>query len=196
MKRVGITGVMGAGKSTVCRVFEMLGIPHYDCDQRAKILMNNSLKTKIIDIFGSSAYLECGELNRAYLASKIFNDSELKEQLEAVVHPAVHKDLQDWCFEHRRKPFVLVESAILLNGELSNDMDYIVVVHTNHNEIIGRVKLRDGWSEEQIIKRLEVQVSQKEMLESADFTVFTSDDELLTPKVVELHKKMLTLSQN
>jgi dephospho-CoA kinase len=112
---VGITGGIGSGKSTVAKVFSLLGVPVYEADSRAKwiIIQNQELKNEIIALLGSEAYLPDGSYNRAWVASQVFGQPALLQQLNALVHPAVRKDAQDWVIQHQEAPYVLYEAALL-----------------------------------------------------------------------------------
>src|SRR4030095_12414619 len=117
MNLIGLTGGIGSGKSTVASIFTTLGIPVYDSDFRAKYLMNSEgdLREQIINLFGKEAYSTDNELNRHYIASIVFSDPTQLEQLNAIVHPAVYKDLLHWSTEHDHAaaPYLIQESAIL-----------------------------------------------------------------------------------
>ncbi len=195
MIKLGITGVMGSGKSSVAEVLRGLGMPIYDCDSRAKELNNTILRNKIIEILGIESFYDngTGEMNRAYIASKIFSSKELKNQIEGVVHPALDRDLEEWILNNKGAEIVGIESAILVGSFVENVIDKLLIVHCPEEELYERVSQRSGLTKEQIKARLDSQLSQEELLKRADFTLFTSINELLVPKVVALHKKLLSL---
>ncbi len=193
-KVVGITGVMGAGKSTVAGVLEMMGVKVYNCDKRAKEIMVSDCVDDLKKLLGDEVLTDTGELNRTFISSKIFSDSGLKVAVEEIVHTALRKDMNRWIEKYNSEKFVLIESAILLSSIIADDMDMIVGVVANEDELIGRIALRDGLKKEQIEARLKTQMSQNEIKNRADEVVFTANNELITPKVVELHKKIITFA--
>lgn len=190
---VGLTGLIGSGKSTVGGVFCGLGIPLYDCDSAAKTLMLCDLRTSIEAQFGEESYLEGGELNRQFLAAKVFSDSEQRHRLEAIVHPAVDADLHHWIAAQHGAPYVVVESAILFDNVIERSIDYMVVTSADYEVIVARVMRRDGSSRAQVEQRLAAQMEPSAMIKRADSVIFTSEQELVVPKVVALHEKLLTL---
>ncbi len=173
MIKIGVTGGIGSGKSTLCNHFVMSGIPHYDSDRRAKELMNSddSLKGDVVELFGSEAYLD-GELNRPFLASQIFQDESKREALNGVVHPAVRLDFLAWVdAQGEDVPYVVLESAILFNADLSNFVDYSVAVLAPEELRITRVVNRDGCTVEQAKSRIAAQMSDEELHAKADYSI-------------------------
>ncbi len=191
---VGVTGVMGAGKSTVCEVLKMLGISVYNCDVRAKELMQSRCTGQLVELLGGGVLSECGELNRGYIASKIFGDASLKSMVEVVVHSALREDMRQWINSCKAQSYVVVESAILFGSIIEEDMDMVVGVVADEGELIGRIQARDSLSEEQIRARLNSQLSQSEVQKRASEVIYTSNFTPIVPKVITLHKKLLTLS--
>lgn len=191
--RIGLTGVIGSGKSTVGRVFQLLGAPLYDCDSRAKALMLTTLRDELTLLFGSMAYTHSGELNREHIAGQIFNNAHLKAELEAIVHPAVHTDIKEWVKINNKAPYVLIESAILIGNIIQSNIDKLLVVHAPMPEIIERITIRDRCSEAQAKQRIESQIPQEQTLEAADFAIYNPTNELLLPKIIALHEKLLPL---
>ena len=128
MIKIGITGGIGSGKSTVCRAFAQLGVPVYDSDSRARRLMNEdvALKAAVSGLFGDGAY-DADGLNRKYVAGRIFSDGTLRERLNAVVHPAVAEDFARWA-ERQQGPYVIEEAAILFESGAYRQMDKVVTV--------------------------------------------------------------------
>jgi dephospho-CoA kinase len=172
MIKVGLTGGIGSGKSTVSKILISKGFSVYNSDNRAKWLMNNNdnLKSNIISIFGNKAYLK-GSLNRKYLSDKIFNDSLKLKALNNLVHPLVAIDFKNWLLHQKSKDFVFKEAAILIESGAYKEMDKIIVVSCPENIRLERVLKRDGNSPELVKKRMQNQISETEKINHADFVV-------------------------
>ena len=178
MIKVGLTGGIGSGKSTVSKILISKGFSVYNSDNRAKWLMNNNdnLKSNIISIFGNKAYLK-GSLNRKYLSAKVFNDSLKLKALNNLVHPLVAIDFKNWLLHQKSKDFVFKEAAILLESGAYKEMDKIIVVSCPENIRLERVLKRDGNSPELVIKRMQNQISETEKINHADFVVKNNGSE-------------------
>ena len=172
MIKVGLTGGIGSGKSTVSKILISKGFSVYNSDNRAKWLMNNSdnLKSNIISIFGNKAYIK-GSLNRKYLSAKVFNDSLKLKALNNLVHPLVAIDFKNWLLNQKSKDFVFKEAAILIESGAYKEMDKIMVVSCPENIRLERVLKRDGNSPELVKKRMQNQISETEKINHADFVV-------------------------
>jgi dephospho-CoA kinase len=144
MIKVGITGGIGSGKSTACKVFSLLGIPVFEADIVAKQLMNTDpeIRSKLIDLFGTSVYLPDHTIDRKYLAGIVFNNASLLAQLSKIVHPEVHKSFENWC-RNQQSPYILHESAILFETGFYKLMDKSIAVIANEKQRIERVMKRD-----------------------------------------------------
>ena len=171
MIKVGLCGTIGSGKSTVCRMFEQLGVATYIADDRAKELMNcdKALVDSIIKAFGSECYLN-GELNRKYLASRIFTDDSKRLQLTSLVHPVVCRHFCEWA-DAQSGDYVIVESAILFESGLKDVVDYTVAVVAPADVAIERAMARDGATREAVLSRMAVQMSAEQLQSRADFTI-------------------------
>ena len=172
MIKVGLTGGIGSGKSTVSKILISKGFSVYNSDNRAKWLMNNNdnLKSNIISIFGNKAYLK-GSLNRKYLSAKVFNDSLKLKALNNLVHPLVAIDFKNWLLHQKSKDFVFKEAAILIESGAYKEMDKIIVLSCPENIRLERVLKRDGNSPELVKKRMQNQISETEKINHADFVV-------------------------
>lgn len=190
MKVVGITGGIGSGKTTACKIFEQLGVPVYYADNRAKELMVNDemLKNRIIAAFGDEAYFN-GRLNRAYLAAQVFNSKEKLSVLNGIVHPAVADDFDQWLEQHKHCDYVLKEAAILFESGAYQDVDISVLVIAPEQLRIERVMERDGATEEDVLRRMKNQWTQERKAKLADHIINNDGSELLIPQVLELHRK-------
>ncbi len=194
MIKVGITGGIGSGKSTVCGLFEAMDIPVYYADDRAKFLMtyDQDVKAKIISIFGLNAYAEDGKLDRKYIASKVFDNKPLLEKLNSIVHPAVKKDGELW-FEKQKTPFALKEAALLIESKSYLTMDKIIVVTCPEPIRIARVVQRDNTSEEEVIRRIQNQMPEIEKTKLADFLIVNDNLQALIPQVLDIYKKLTSI---
>ncbi|TNE81569.1 MAG: dephospho-CoA kinase [Bacteroidetes bacterium] len=192
MLKLGITGGIGSGKSTVCEIFKSLNIPIYSADDRAKALMteDRELIKAVKALFGEEAYTADGSLNRALIASIVFQDAAKLEALNAAVHPAVFRDFARWSAE-QTSPYVIKEAALMFESGSFRDLDYVVTVSAPQQLRIERSMKRDNTSAEAIKARMKKQWSEKQRLEAADFVIQNDGKHQLIPQVLELHQKML-----
>lgn len=193
MIKIGITGGIGSGKSTVCRIFSLLGVPVYDSDSNARRLMNADpeVTARIRSLFGEGAYRD-GELDRRLLASRIFADGKLRGELNRIVHPAVSRDFLDWA-QRQRGPYVLQEAAILFESGAWRDMDAVVAVSAPEPVRIRRTMRRDSSSEEAVRARMAAQIGEAERVGRADYVILADDRELVVPQVLSLHERFCRL---
>ena len=195
MYKVGITGGIGSGKSTVCAILAEFGVAVYDSDTRAKHLMNedNILRERLVERFGSEVY--CAEgLNRIYLAERVFGDSEELKALNAIVHPAVMDDFDRWALE-QEGGYVVLESAILFEASLDKRVDVSVAVMAPEELRIERAMQRDGAQREQIVARMNNQISDQERVERAKYTIVNIDIDNLRSDVEQLHRRLSYVAQ-
>lgn len=196
MLKIGITGGIGSGKSTVCKVFGQLGIPVYNADLRARELMNTDAKlvAALKKEFGRDIY-ENGELQRPKLAAIVFGDKARVEKLNALVHPAVKEDFRQWAKRQDNAPYVIKEAALMFESESYKDLDYVITVSAPKEIRIQRVMQRDTAKRTDVLKRMASQLSEKERLERADFVIKNDGTHALIPQVMQLHHKFLQASQ-
>lgn len=189
MLRVGITGGIGSGKSTVCRILEECGAAVYDSDSQAKRLMNGDagLREMLIAEFGEETYRD-GVLNRPYLASIVFADAGRLRRLDEIVHPAVREDFRRWCAMQKDKPYVILESAILFEAGFETEVDRTLAVVAPPELRIERVCSRDGASREEVERRMAQQLSDDELCAKADHTIANISLEYLRSDVEQLDK--------
>jgi dephospho-CoA kinase len=195
MLKIGITGGIGVGKTIVCRVFQVLGIPVYDADTRAKWLMQNdlALKKELRDAFGEETYTPEGYLNRSYLAAIVFNNPERLSRLNALVHPHVGTDFDNWAAAHAGAPYVIKEAALMFESESWRQMDEIIVVSAPLKVRLKRLLKRDAHRTEADIKAIiGKQLSEEEKIARANHVVYNDDKQLLIPQVLALHQKFLS----
>jgi dephospho-CoA kinase len=188
--KIGITGGIGSGKTTVCKIFEALGIPIYYADDSAKKLMtsNKVVKSKITSLFGSEAYFRNGRLNRKFISSKVFSDKTLLNKLNAIVHPAVKEDNERWFLEQKSQ-MALKEAALLIESGSYKDLDKVIVVTCPIETRIERVMSRDKSTKEAVLKRIENQMPEEEKIKYADFIIINDGKKLLIPQVLKIYKK-------
>jgi|SRR5690554_986704 len=176
MITIGLTGGIGSGKTTIAQWFQEKGIPVYNSDFEAKKLMNENedLIQQLIELFGDETYKN-GEYNRSYVASKVFNDKELLNQLNAIVHPAVFKHFDEW-MDNQNSSFVVKEAAILFESGSYKDCDYIISVIADEEKRIDRVAKRDQLNEDQIRSRMKNQWTDEQRIEKSDFIIENNKD--------------------
>ena len=188
MLQIGITGGIGSGKTTVCHIFEHLGIPVYYADERSKYLLNHDeqIRKQIINLFGEMAYLEDGNLNRAAIASIAFNDKDKLKALEAISHPAVKMDFENW-LKAQDSPYIVKEAALLFEAGTYKSLDYNILVFAPQNIRIKRVVARDHISREQVKTRISKQMPEKDKRKMANFILPNDERTLVIPQVLFLH---------
>lgn len=198
MLKVGVTGGIGSGKSTVSRFFSALGVPVYDSDQRAKSLMqyDDSIRSKIKIEFGDNAYHK-NELNRSYLAEIVFkNESKLK-QLNAIVHPVVKTDFINWLSQNSDAKLIIKEAAIMIESGAYKDLDKLIVVNASRNQKIKWIKQRDHLSLEDIKNRIQNQLSDEIRNQYADFIIENNSGKMeLKQQVLSIYNKLTDQPKN
>ena len=186
MIKVGITGGIGSGKSTVCRLFAQMGVAVYDSDREAKRLMSKdlTLRKALVDRFGAATYAD-GELDRKYLAERVFGNPQALADLNGLVHPVVVRDFARWA-EEQSGAYVILESAILFEAGLAGMVDHIVAVLAPEELRVERACRRDGTSEEAVRRRIATQMSDEGLRQRADYTIVNILEEDLEPAVKRL----------
>ncbi|MCB9196926.1 MAG: dephospho-CoA kinase [Flavobacteriales bacterium] len=180
--RIGLTGGIGSGKSTVARIFESFGVPVYYADTEAKRLMHESpIRQQIIGRFGEESYVN-GDLNRSYLAKKVFKDPKALQDLNNIVHPIVGKDYAEWCLRQTEN-IVVKEAAILIESGAIDSVDKVVVVTAPEEIRIDRVMKRDGVAEDEVRARMKNQIKEEDRLKYADFIVLNDGNNHLIEQV-------------
>jgi dephospho-CoA kinase len=188
---VGLTGGIGSGKTTVAKLFEQLGVPIYIADIEAKRLMSTSkvIRRKLIALFGDSAYVN-DELNRKYVASKIFNDATLLAKMNSIVHPKVGKDFKRW-LKKQSSVFVIKEAAIIFEHQMESDYDYVITVTANIEDKIERILKRDNTTRERVLDIIKNQMSDEEKISKSDFVIINNELENTGRQVLETYRKIL-----
>ncbi len=188
MFTVALTGGMGSGKSTVARLFRLLGVPVYEADAEARRLQDHdpALRNAIAQRFGAALYAS-GMLDRQALATIVFADATALADLNALVHPAVRAAFHTWAATHSDRPYVIMEAAVLVRSGGHRDFDRTVVVEAPEEIRIQRVLQRDGSSREQVLARMAHQATDAELHAAAHHLIDNSGAQALIPQVIELH---------
>ena len=197
MLHVGITGGIGSGKTTVCKIFKILGIPVYYSDERAKWLMERqaSLVEGILGLLGQEAYTAEGTLNRAWISGKVFGNPGLLSQLNALVHPAVAQDGLDWQERQTGCAYTLKEAALLFESGSYLLLDKTIVVTAPLELRIKRVMDRDGVSRQAVQERIDQQMPEENKVKKADYVIFNDGERLLIPQVLAIHQALIEAAQ-
>ncbi len=191
MLRVGITGGIGSGKSTIATIFEILGIPVYYADDAAKKLMNEDvfLKEQLIDAFGKEIY-QNGILNRSCLSGLVFNNPEKLAQLNDIVHPATIADAEYW-MQQQHSVYVIKEAAILFESGANKYLDKVIGVFAPLELRISRVMQRDNSTQEAVIARMNKQMEEEKKMKLCDYVIINNGQELVIPQVLKIHEAFL-----
>lgn len=192
MIRVGLTGGIGSGKSTVSKIFEVLNIPIYIADIESKKLTANSpiIRGKLINLFGEELY-EGDKLNKQLLASYIFSDKEKLEATNAIIHPEVDRHFCNWVEENSDKPLVVVEAAILFESGMNRFTDKTIMVYTSKEERIRRVMLRDHTDREKVEERINNQMPDEEKVKRSDFIIYNDGRKSLIEQTLHIIDELL-----
>ena len=190
--KVGVTGGIGVGKSVVTKIFTVLGVPVYDSDSRAKLLMQKDaeLVTAITSSFGTDSYID-GQLNRRFLASQVFSDESKIQILNSLVHPAVGRDFSQWMSEHSQNAYLIKEAALLIESGSFKELDELVLVYAPIDIRIERVLLRDPQrSREEILSIMDKQMSVDEKRMYATSEIKNDGTCSLISQVIQLHHSL------
>jgi len=195
VRKIGLTGGIGSGKTTVAKIFELLGVPVYYADDAAKRIMNEDedLRAAIQKQFGESSYKN-NELDRAYLSAKVFNDPFHLEILNSFVHPATIRDASKWMNE-QQTPYAIKEAALIFESGSAEQLDYVIGVDAPFELRIKRTMERNNISYDEVVKRMNSQLDDKIKMKLCDFILQNDEQRLLIPQVIELHQKLLMLTE-
>jgi dephospho-CoA kinase len=195
MLKVGLTGGIGSGKTTVAKIFELLNVPVYYADDAAKRIMNENtdLKNQIKKQFGENSYLN-GELNRRFIASQVFSDNYKLELLNAIVHPVTMKDALQW-FDKQTTPYAIKEAALLFEAGATEHLDVIIGVFAPKELRIKRTVDRGELSREDVVKRMDRQIQEEIKIKLCDFVLNNDEQQLLIPRILELHQRLLMMAK-
>jgi dephospho-CoA kinase len=189
---VGLTGGIGSGKSTVAKMFAVLGVPVYNSDERAKEMYYEAgVKEQVIAILGAEAYDAQAKINRAYISEKIFSNKELLQKINSVIHPAVGRDFKKFVEEHKMSKIIIKESALLFEAGLKDKVDKVIFVSSPLDERIVRIMKRDNASREQVLKRMANQAPDENKIAQSDFVIQNNEQNAIIPQVLRIHKELL-----
>ncbi len=191
MKRVAITGNIGSGKSTVSRIFNVMGVPVFYADVEARQLYyREDLKQKLSLIFGDVIFDNSNEIDKKQLADIIFNDAAKLQIINNIVHPLVFEKYEQWLESHKNELYTLHESAILFENKLEQHYDFIITVTAPAELRISRIIQRDNIDREKVETRMIHQMSEAEKNKRADYIIVNDGSKLLIPQVLQIDKKL------
>jgi dephospho-CoA kinase len=196
--QVGITGGIGSGKSMVCRIFHLLGVPVYDADSRAKSLMTTDgiLISAVKKEFGVLSYNQDGTLNRNYLALEVFSDKDRLTKLNNLVHPRVGVDYERWLKQQTGSRYIIKEAALIFETGTYRVLDKVIVVHAPEQLRIKRVLQRDTQrSEQQIREIIRNQLPEEEKILQADYVIDNDENRLVIPQVIDLDNSLSRMAE-
>lgn len=196
MLKIGVTGGIGSGKSTVCKLFQLLGVPVYSADVEAKkILQEDTLvKEEVINLFGNIIVDETGTIDRKKIADIVFIDKKKLENLNSIIHPVVKRHFYEW-LKNQTAPYVLKEAAILFESGTYRELDQIITITAPVDIRIKRVMERDVVSKESVEQRIKQQMSDEEKIRLSQFVIMNNEEELIIPQVLKIHQQLIQKSQ-
>ncbi|MEY3178102.1 MAG: hypothetical protein RJB42_343 [Bacteroidota bacterium] len=196
MLKIGLTGGIGSGKSTVAKVFETLGIPVYKADDEAKRLMatHPELIKQIKQHFTEQAYQD-GKLNKSFLSSVVFNNKKQLELLNSLVHPFTIEDGKAWMLQ-QKTPYAIKEAALIFESGSQGEFDLIIGVYAPETLRIHRTIQRDKTNKDQVKSRMENQIKEEVKMKLCDEVLINNEQDLLLPQIVALHEKLLARAKN
>jgi dephospho-CoA kinase len=191
--KLGVTGGIGSGKTTICKVFAVLGIPVFSADDEAKRILDNDrdLQIKINSLAGKDLF-PAGKLDRSEMAKLIFSNKDLLEKVNSIVHPVVLRSYNEWV-KKQDSPYCIMEAAILFESGVFRLMDRIVTVITPMEERIERLVRGNKLSREQIVERIKNQIDDESRVKQSDFIISNSENDMIVPAIIEIHEEMLKL---
>ncbi|MEY3152092.1 MAG: hypothetical protein RLZZ49_984 [Bacteroidota bacterium] len=195
MLKVGLTGGIGAGKTTVANIFGAMGVPVYFADIEAKKLMSShpKLMEEITSVFGKDAYTN-GNLNRAFIAEKVFKNKALLHKLNTIVHPYTIEHGKEW-MRNQSAPYAIKEAALIFESGIQGEFDTIIGVFSPHALRVQRTMKRDGIGYDQVMERLQNQIDEEIKIKLCDEVVINDEQKMLIPQVLALHEKFLQSSK-
>ncbi len=193
--KIGLTGGIGSGKTTVAKTFELLNVPVYYADAASKRLYqtDKELMANIKKHFGEDVYTN-EQLNRSKLAALVFNNPQKLELLNQLVHPPTIRDAEAW-MQQQTAPYIVKEAALLFESGSVSGLDYVIGVHTPRHLRIKRVMERDKVTREEVISRMNRQIDEEIKMRLCDFVIENNEQQLVIPQVLQLHQELLSLAK-
>jgi dephospho-CoA kinase len=192
MLRIGITGGIGAGKTTISKCFATLGVPVFNSDECAKqLVLNPVISAQIKTLLGNDSYTPNGTYNRPYISNIVFNDKEKLAQLNGIIHPAVAQAFDDFCTKNAHHKYVLKESALLFETKLYQHLNATIVVVANLETRIARVTQRDNSTATQVQERINNQLSDAEKIKLANYVISNNNDSLVLEQILKIHTQLM-----
>ena len=190
IKKVGITGNIGCGKSFVCKTFNYLGInTFYSDEETKKLYLLPEIKTQILDYFRDDVYFKDGTLNKKLLSYHLFQNPKALQFIETLLYPKLNETFDRWC-EQQSSDFVLFESAILFEKKFENQFNKIIFVSAPEDVRVQRAMLRDNCNEENIRSRMRLQWDEATKIQKSDFVIINDGKQMLFPQIVEIWKEL------
>ena len=193
---IGVTGGIGSGKTMVCRIFSCLGIPVFEADKQAKIILNENevVKNAIKELLGGQSYTDNGVYNPTWVKAKINEDPSLIPLINSVVHPAVRQKAIEWQLSQKHKPFLVYESALIHRKNKPEIITKLIVINADKADRIKRINMRDTLQTTDIDTIMKVQPSEEAYLEDADFIIKNSNNDLIWPQIEKIYKSITGLT--
>jgi dephospho-CoA kinase len=193
---IGVTGGIGSGKSIICRIFSCLGIPIFEADKEAKIILNENemVKKSIKKLLGNQAYTENEVYNPTWVRAKIKEDPTLIVSINSIVHPAVRQKAIQWQISQKNKPFLVYESALIHSDNKPELIEKLIIISANKEDRIKRLNMRDSLQPTDIKTIMEVQPNEETYLKQADFIIENSHNDLIWPQVEKIYKSITGLT--
>ena len=189
MLHIGLTGNIGSGKTTVARIFKILGVPVYHADQEAKKFLGHpQVVHNLVAFFGNDILGPDKQIDKKALAAIVFNNDEDLARLNSLIHPLVRDDAKMWAASFQREPFVIHEAAIIFESGFRKEYDKVIHVSCEHDIALRRVMKRDGSSEDEVLSRMRHQWSDTEKCRLADFIIRNNGREMVVPQVLKIYE--------
>lgn len=196
MMKVAITGNIGSGKSTACKVFETLGVPVFYADSEAKQLYeNHRVQQEVKKAFGDDLFDRSNQLNRVRLAAIVFHDAEALKTINTIIHPRLMQRYQQWLKAYDDRAYTLHEAAVLFENGLDQYFDKIITVSAPEALRVQRIAKRDGLSKEAIYQRISMQWPDQRKNESSDFVIYSDNKQFMIPQVLKIHRTLTKLGK-